>query len=94
MACSRSGNVKKQTVAFKGYALFLQAIFLFFIFLFTILYFFIPEFLLLLELFVALFLYISAYNNQKIYKRKFLTIFYALVATLFLIQGMVEIFGR
>lgn len=75
-------------------SIYLQMIFVILIVIFGIMYLYIPEILILLELSLVAFLFISAYNNQKIYKKNIMTYVYSLAGILYLISILFEVIGK
>ena len=78
----------------KNLSIYLQMIFVGLIIIFGIIYLFIPEILVLLELSLVAFLFISAYNNKQIYKKNVMTFVYALAGILYLISIILEVIGK
>ena len=78
----------------KQISLFLQAIIISFIIICLVVYLFIPELIFVVEVLVSAFLLLSAYNNNKIFKRPYLTFLYTISSLLFLISAIMDTFGR
>lgn len=72
--------------------LLIQVILLFFVLIFAIITFFQSIFLVVAEILLALLMFVTAYNNHKIFKRKGITYVYLITGLFMLFLGIVTFF--
>lgn len=70
--------------------LLIQVILLFFVLVFAIIAFFHSVFLVIAEILLALLLFVTAYNNHKVFKRKGITYVYLITGVIVLFFGIVS----
>lgn len=92
-------EVNKNDKIYKNYVwnqtgMLVQFILLFFLFVFGIITIFHHEFKLACFLVMTLILLVMAYNNHRIYKRKYLTIIYIVGALLVFLSSLEMILGK
>ena len=75
----------------KKIGLFIQFVLCICTIIFFIVSLFEKSFFVLVELLIALTLFAMAYNNAKIYKRKYFTVIYIIFASLIIISNILEV---
>ena len=86
-------NKKLMTKKINNIGLLVQFILAVIVIILSIISIFVNELFQFAEIVISLTLFVIAYNNQKIYKRKMFTIIYTLIGIFILISALVTLYG-